>query len=170
MKKSKLATLGIVLVATVFVQQAAKAQAPIAVELLTPISEFSDEVAVQIRNRFWGRGTDVMNMQDASNIVVAKVTIQPKAVFPWHTHPGPVLVTVVQGDLTYVLADDCLPRLYPTGTAVVDEGFGNVHTAYNPNDSGETVLIATFLGVPFGGPLTIPAEGPDPAVCPLPTP
>lgn len=143
---------------------------PLKVELITPISEFTDDVSIQVRNQFWGRGTDVMNLGDASNIVVARVTIQPKAVFPWHTHPGPVLITVVEGDFVYVLADDCFDRLYPTGTAVVDEGFGNVHTAYNPNESGETVVIATFLGVPPGGPLTILADGPDPGICPLPSP
>jgi quercetin dioxygenase-like cupin family protein len=150
--------------------QAAHAQAPLQVELLTPVSEFTDDVAIQVRNKFWGRGTSALNMKDASNIAVARVTIQPKAVFPWHTHPGPVLVNVVEGDFVYVLAEDCLDRLYLTGQAVVDEGFGNVHTAYNPSDTEETVVIATFLGVTPGSPLTIPVEGPDPAVCPLPAP
>jgi hypothetical protein len=42
--------------------------------------------------------------------------------------------------------------------------------AYNPSLSEETVVYATFLGVPDGGPLTILTEGPDPDVCPLPLP
>lgn len=140
------------------------------VEVLAPAAEFTDDVAIQVRNKFWGRGTEVLNMQDASNIVVAKVTIQPKAVFPWHTHPGPVLISVVQGNFVYTLADDCLDRWYLPGTAVIDAGFGNVHTAFNPDDSGETIVIATFLGVPAGDPVTIVVPGPDPAVCPLPAP
>jgi len=170
MRISPIRTLAIVLAASGCMMQAAMAQAPLQVELITPISEFTDDVAIQVRNMFYGRGTDVMNLSDASNIAVAKVTIQPKAVFPWHTHPGPVLITVVEGDFVYVLADDCVDRWYGVGTAAIDEGFGNVHTAYNPNDTEETVVIATFLGVPAGGPLTILADGPDPSFCPLPTP
>jgi quercetin dioxygenase-like cupin family protein len=158
MRISAIRALTVMLAASACTMQAAMAQAPIQVDLITPIAEFTDDVAIQVRNRFYGRGTDVMNLRDASNIVVAKVTIQPKAVFPWHTHPGPVLITVVQGDFVYVLAEDCLDRGYPAGTAVIDAGFGNVHSAYNPSVAEETVVIATFLGVPAGGPLR-PAPG-----------
>lgn len=170
MRISPIRTWAVMLAASACTTQAAMAQDPIQVDLVTPIAEFTDDVAIQVRNRFYGRGTDVMNLRDASNIAVAKVTIQPKAVFPWHTHPGPVLITVVEGDFVYVLADDCVDRWYPLGTAVIDEGFGNVHTAYNPSETEETVVIATFLGVPAGGPLTILDDGPDPGFCPLPTP
>ncbi|HJR70778.1 MAG TPA: cupin domain-containing protein [Gammaproteobacteria bacterium] len=170
MRILRISTRAVVLAASTFAMQAAVAQPPLQVELITPISEFTDKVAIQVRNMFYGRGTDVMNLSDASHIAVAKVTIQPKAVFPWHTHPGPVLITVVEGDFVYVLADDCVNRWYGPGTAVIDEGFGNVHTAYNPSQTEKTVVIATFLGVPAGGPLTILADGPDPGICPLPTP
>ena len=170
MKDPIIRFLAIIPLASMLQTASADVPPPLQVELLTSISEFTDDVSIQVRNKFWGRGTDVMNMADASNIVVAKVTIQPKAVFPWHTHPGPVLITVVEGNLVYTLADDCLDRWYLPGSALVDAGFGNVHTAFNPDESAETVLIATFLGVPAGGPLTIPVAGPDPVVCPLPTP
>jgi hypothetical protein len=40
--------------------------------------------------------------------------------------------------------------------------------AYNPSLTDETVVYATFLGVPDGAPLTILTEGPDPDACPLP--
>jgi len=170
MRISPIRILAVMLAAAPCTTQPAMAQAPIQVELITPIAEFTDDVAIQVRNRFYGRGTDVMNLRDASNIAVAKITIQPKAVFPWHTHPGPVLITVVEGDFVYVLAEDCVDRWYPLGTAVIDAGFGNIHTAYNPSETEETVVIATFLGVPAGGPLTILDDGPDPGFCPLPTP
>jgi quercetin dioxygenase-like cupin family protein len=144
-------------------------QPPLAVELLAAPAEFTDEVAMQVRNKFFGRGTETLNMRDASRIAVAKITIQPKAVFPWHTHPGPVLINVVEGDFVYVLADDCLERWYTRGQAVIDAGFGNVHTAFNPSAAEETVVFATFLGV--DGPLTdTNVEAPDPSFCPLPNP
>jgi quercetin dioxygenase-like cupin family protein len=161
-----------VLAAGAFVHQSAQAQEPppITVEVLGGPAEFTDRVAVQVRNKFFGRGTDTINLQDASNIITARVTFQPGAVFPWHTHPGPVLITVVEGEFIYTLAEDCLDRLYPAGTALIDAGFSNIHSAHNPSASQETVVVATFLGIPPGeGPTTF-VDGPDPDVCPLPTP
>jgi len=131
---------------------------PIAVELLTGRHEFTDDIDAQIRLKPEGRSRHVVNF-DPSKMVVAKITVQPGARFPWHTHPGPVLVAVTQGDLVYVYADDCVERTYsasPVATAFADPG-NNVHYAFNPT-GGETVLIATFLGVPATGALTIPVD------------
>ena len=130
---------------------------PIAVEMLTGRHEFTDDIAVQVRVRPDGRPTEVINMKDASNIAVLRFTVQPGVRFPWHSHPGLVMVTITQGDLVFVYADDCLERRYPQGTAFVDPGFGNVHYAFNPT-GGETVLVATFVGVPATGPLTLPVD------------
>ena len=130
--------------------------APITIELLTGRHEFTDDVAAQFRLKPEGRPRKVVNLEDPSRMAVLKITIQPGARFPWHTHPGPVLVAVTQGDLVYVYGDDCVERTYPTGMALLDPGT-NVHFAFNPT-GGETVLIATFLGVPATGPLTIPVD------------
>ena len=133
-----------------------EAPAPITTELLTGRHEFTDDIAAQIRLKPDGRPLKVVNLHDASSMVVLKITVQPGARFPWHTHPGPVMVAVTQGDLVYVYGDDCVERTYPTGTALVDPGF-NVHFAFNPSGR-ETVLIATFIGVPATGPLTLPVD------------
>jgi quercetin dioxygenase-like cupin family protein len=130
--------------------------APITIELLTGRHEFTDDVAAQFRLKPEGRPRKVVNLEDPSRMAVLKITIQPGARFPWHTHPGPVLVAVTRGDLVYVYGDDCVERTYPTGTALLDPG-SNVHFAFNPA-GGETVLIATFLSVPATGPLTIPVD------------
>lgn len=130
---------------------------PIAVELLTARHEFTDDIAVQVRVRPDGRPTEVVNIKDASNIAVLRFTVQPGVRFPWHSHPGLVMVSVTQGELVFVYADDCIQRRYPVGTAFVDPGFGNVHYAFNPT-GGETVIVATFLGVPATGPLTLPVD------------
>lgn len=159
-----------ILVAVAFIHQPAQAQDPITVELLGGPAEFTDRVAIQVRNQFDGRGTDTINLQDASNMITARVTFQPGAVFGWHTHPGPVLVTVVEGEFVYTLAEDCLDRWYPAGTALIDAGFGNIHSAHNPSASQETVVVATFLGIPAGEAPTVFVDGPDPDICPLPLP
>lgn len=120
---------------------------PILAEPLTLRHAFTDDVDAQIRVKPDGRSTEVINIRDASNIAVVRFTVQPGARFPWHSHPGLVMVSVTQGSLTFVYADDCVERPYPTGTAFVDPGFGNVHYAFNPT-AGETVIVATFLGAP----------------------
>lgn len=128
---------------------------PIEVQMLSGRHEFTDALAATIRLKPKGRSPHVVRF-DPSKMAVAKIIVQPGARFPWHTHPGPVLVAVKRGNLVYVYGDDCVERKYPAGTALADPG-DNVHYAFNPT-GGETVLIATFLGVPTEGPLTIPVE------------
>lgn len=132
---------------------------PIAVEMLTQRAVFTDDVALQIRNKLDGHATHVSNSSEPSRTVVAKITVQPGAQFPWHTHPGPVIVNIAAGELTYVMAHDCIARPYPAGTAFIDPGRGMVHTAVN-RTSEPTVLLATFFEVPETGPLTIPVDAP----------
>lgn len=136
---------------------------PIVAELLTPRDggEFTDEVRLQFRFKLEGDRTKVINSRDPSQTIVARITVQPGAQFLWHTHPGPVVVNVAEGHLTYVQATDCVHRPYPAGTAFIDAGRGNVHTAYAGADGA--VLIATFFEIPDTGPLTIPVEGFDDA-------
>ena len=132
------------------------APVPILAEPLTGRHAFTDNVAVQLRVMPHGRPNAVVNIQDASNTAVVRFTVQPGVRFPWHTHPGSVIVTVTQGELVFVYADDCIRRPYPAGTAFVDPGFGNVHYAFNPT-GGETIIVATFLGAPPApAPLTNP--------------
>jgi quercetin dioxygenase-like cupin family protein len=105
----------------------------------------------------------------STNVAVARFTVQPGAQFPWHTHQGPVLVTVTAGELVYVMATDCTEHSYPAGTAFLDPGRGHVHSAYNPTDA-ETVIVATFTDAPADGPLSITAGVTAPADnCNLPT-
>ncbi len=129
-------------------------------EVLTPLpgGQFTDDVNLKFRFKLDGQGTKVIN-SDPSQMVVARITVNPGAQFPWHTHPGPVLVNVTQGHLTYVQVSDCVPRAYPAGTAFVDPGRGNVHTAY-AGPAGAT-LVAVFFEVSGSGPLTIPVSGHD---------
>jgi quercetin dioxygenase-like cupin family protein len=134
---------------------------PIATEFLTSRAVFTDDVDIKIKvKQHRGRRT-VVKAKDPSRTLVARFTVQPGAQFPWHTHRGPVIVNVTQGELVYVAADDCVERSYPAGTAFVDSGHGHVHTAYNPTGA-PTVFVATFFEAPAApAPLLIPADEPD---------
>ena len=137
-------------------------QPPIATEVLTGRATFTDDVDATFNIKRPREGATVVKAEDPSRTVVARFTVQPGARFPWHTHPGPVVVNIVSGELVYVPADDCSRRRYPAGTAFVDPGHGHVHSAFNPTDK-PMVFVATFFEVPAEGPLSIPA--PAPANC-----
>jgi quercetin dioxygenase-like cupin family protein len=141
--------------------------APVVTEVLTPRAAFTDDASMQLRLKGDGHSTDVIKTADLSHIVTNKVTVQPGGQIPWHTHHGPVFVTIVEGELTYVSSEGCTSHRYGAGTAFVDPGHGHVHTAY---DSGTTptVFLATFFEVPEGtAPVGIAAQGP--AECKIPT-
>lgn len=140
------------------------AQTPITAVPLSGRSVFTDDVGLKLKVSHGGQ-TKVVKTDDPSRTVVVRYTIEPGAVFPWHSHAGPVIVNVAQGTLVYVGADDCEEHEYPAGTAFVDLGHGDEHSAYNPSDSQDTVLVATFFEAPATAPLLIPAE---PADCELP--
>jgi quercetin dioxygenase-like cupin family protein len=134
---------------------------PIAVEEFTRVDAetpvrgaVTDNVTATITVGHEGMEEMVLDLADLSNIAVARFTVQPGAQFPWHSHPGPVIVTVTHGELVYVTADDCSEHSYAAGTAFVDPGRGMIHSAYNPT-AAETVIVATFTEAPADGPLSI---------------
>jgi len=149
---------GVVIAGVVIPSSAEEPPPPIAAEVLAGRAVFTDDVALKVKLSTDG-ATDVVKTKDPSGTVTARFTVQPGAQFPWHTHAGPVFVNVVQGTLVYVDGDTCDHRAYPAGTAFVDLGHGDVHTAFNPGP-GETVIVATFFEVPASGDLVIPTDAP----------
>ena len=134
------------------------------VEVLAGHSPFPDDVAATFRIEYdsGDAGPIESNLSDdASCVVVARVTWGPEGTSGWHTHPGPVIVTVTEGELELVNERDCVTRTYAAAEAFVDPGQGNVHIASNPSDTDEAVAYATFLGVPDGDPATVWVEPPD---------
>ena len=135
---------------------------PIAVEVLSKHAAFPDDVSLQVKRKMSGQGADVLNLKDAGHVVTARLVVQPGAAFPWHTHPGPVIVSVAEGELVYQQASDCVEHIYGAQEAFVDPG-PKVHTAWNPGGE-ETVLVATFYGVPMnpdGSPGAVTIPDPD---------
>jgi quercetin dioxygenase-like cupin family protein len=78
----------------------------------------------------------------------------------WHTHPGPGVVSVVGGALTY--EDSCIRATYGPGTGFVDQGFGHVHHAIAGPEGAD--FYVTLLA-PHGSPSQTIATEP-PGACP----
>jgi len=76
-----------------------------------------------------------------SDLYVNQLTFQPGAQAGWHTHPGPSLVTVIEGTLT-VYHDDCTFETYTVGETFDDLGCGDVHNVRN-----ETAAEAKVVSV-----------------------
>lgn len=147
----------VILVLNVMPSSAQTPPPPIAAEFLTDRAVFTDDVRLKVKLKLDGMKTRVVNVKDPDRTVVARYTVQPGAQFPWHSHRGPVVVTIVSGELTYLAADECKERAYAAGTSFVDPGRGHVHTAFNET-SEVTVFVATFFAAPAEGPLLIPGS------------
>ncbi len=83
-------------------------------------------------------------------------TVVPGGYFGWHSHPGPVFVTITAGTLTKVEADGTAVN-YPAGTGFVESG-GKVHNAGNAGT--EDVKIVAFFLAPKGSPIRIDEPAP----------
>lgn len=144
--------LPLVAVATVVPASAAPATPTISIEPLTPRSTFTDDITLKLQVK-GDHGNSTIRLADPSRTAVVKITVPAGVAFPQHRHPGPVIVNVAQGQLTYV-DDGCSRKVYPAGTAFVDTGT-DVHSAVGTS-TGPTVVYATFLGAPAQGLLTVP--------------
>jgi len=105
-------------------------------------------------------GYDVeLKSHDNTDIAVATIVVTPGGHSGWHYHPGPVLVVVKTGAITFYHGNDptCTGTVHPAGTAFV-EADGNVGIARNEGAVDATV-VATFF-VPAGSATRIDADRP----------
>lgn len=82
---------------------------------------------------------------NGADVFVQHLRLNANQVSAWHTHPGPVIVTVRSGSLTYQTgaSNTCRNRVYSAGQGFVDPGFGHVHRVI-AGPSGVDIY-ATFL-------------------------
>lgn len=80
------------------------------------------------------------------DLVTQEIRIAPGGHTGWHSHPGPVLVTMKTGSLQLIYADDttCKGTVYEAGDSFVDRGDETVHIA-RASPFTETVLWATYF-------------------------
>ncbi|MBX0322581.1 cupin domain-containing protein [Halomicroarcula sp. F13] len=130
------------------------------IEVLAPHAGFTDDVGMALGVSFEQDGDEAAFLPDASTILLARVTLEPGGTTGWHTHPGPVVVTLVEGELDVVFAHTCTTHTYAAGEAFVDPG-GHEEVARNPSDTQQAVAYALFLGVPDGESPTTHVEPQD---------
>ena len=132
-------------------------------EVLAEHAAFADELAASFTLTYaeGEMGTHEITMDDASNVVVVKLMWEPGGTSGWHTHPGPVIWSVVEGELHVENEDDRVVRTYVAGDVGVSRGQGNNHNVTNASDTEPTTTYAMFFGVPDGGDITEWVPVPD---------
>ena len=79
----------------------------------------------------------------------------------WHTHPGPVFITVTQGTVTFYEYDDptCTPTVVSAGQGYVDTGRGHIGRNQTGAPAKDVTVIMAPVGLAFRDEL--PAPGPS---------
>src|SRR5919201_1521772 len=85
-----------------------------------------------------------------TDIVVRRHDYAPHSTTGWHSHPGPVFITVTQGTLTHYEADDptCTPHTLSVGQGFVDDGRGHIVR----NETDQPAQDISVITAPVGGP------------------
>jgi len=93
------------------------------------------------------------------DMVVRKHEYLPHAYTGWHTHPGPVFITVVQGTLTFYERDDpsCTPNIVSAGEGYVDTGHGHIGVNNTDQPALDVSVILAPVGLAFRGELDAPS-------------
>jgi quercetin dioxygenase-like cupin family protein len=125
---------------------------PIASGTLSPVN-------FNIKTGDWMLG---LRTKGDSNVIVTESVINPGGSFGWHSHPGPSLVVVKSGTLSFYRGDDptCTAAIYQAGDVFIDPG-DVVHIGRNEG-SVDLDVITTRL-IPAGA--TARIDEPDPGNC-----
>jgi quercetin dioxygenase-like cupin family protein len=127
-----------------------------------------DQAVAQDRDRS-RRGRTVWEVEveaePALDVATQMITFQPGGQSGWHSHPGPVFISVIEGTMTFYESDDprCEPIVRHAGEGFLDGADEHAHIARNESGAPATNLVTYFA--PPGAPLRI--DAPDPGHCPF---
>jgi quercetin dioxygenase-like cupin family protein len=149
-------TIGVLITLAMAMLLAAASAAP---GLATPAGGFVSTVV--------GRGTDqsvgTLVLKWGTDTVVAKNVVEIGGSSGWHSHPGGAIVVVQEGQITTYrsVGGHCDVTTYTAGQSFLERPSDTLN-AVNTG-SIQTIIYATFPGVPAGGSPRI--DRPDPGTC-----
>jgi quercetin dioxygenase-like cupin family protein len=89
----------------------------------------------------WATKYENLTLPAHSDAMTVVVDFPPGAVFPLHSHGGPVIALVIEGEIT--LTKDGVSQVYKAGQGF-NEPLGQIHEARNKGTVKATV-VATYL-------------------------
>ena len=118
-----------------------------------------EEVNFVVKNGEWV--TQLRTKNDTS-LTVTENRVAAGGSFGWHSHPGPSLVIVKSGTVTFYRGDDptCTGVVHTVGDAYIDPGSA-VHIARNETTEEAVVIVTRFA--PVGVPTRV--DQPSPGNC-----
>jgi hypothetical protein len=107
-----------------------------------------------------------LKTKDSTDFVTQQIVIAGGGHTGWHSHPGPVLVTIKRGAMRLIYANDptCTGTVYEPGDSFVDRGDAVVHIARNESLLNELEFWATYL-VPGDPGAAFRLDEPAPSEC-----
>lgn len=93
------------------------------------------------------------------DIVVRTHDYAPGSSTGWHSHPGPVFITVLEGKVTFYEKDDptCTPKVISKGEGYVDTGRGHIGRNESGAPAKDVTVFFAPVSRPFRGELHAPA-------------
>ena len=112
------------------------------------------------------------SLPDGSEVFIRHVVLPAGGSTGWHTHPGPVVATIVSGSLMLYDGEDtsCTGAPYDAGQGFIDPGFGHNHLARNEGTAPAEFYATYILPPDAGDTLAVPATGPSGCIVQTPTP
>ena len=143
--------------------------------LATTASLFTAETArgplvdrtLDVNWRFGPENRVKLQTQGPVEIAAQRIVIQPGGTLGWHSHPGPTVVTILRGTMSFYHAEDCTMEIeYAQG-----QSFSNmpdeIHMARNEGDV-ELVVYASYFVSAGTPPVALRIDQPSPGPeCPL---
>ena len=102
-----------------------------------------DPVNINVRTGDWGAK---LRTKGQSTVAVVENRVAPGGTFGWHSHPGPSVIVVKSGAMTFYHADDptCSPDVRHAGDALIDEGT-DVHVGRNEGTVDAVVIVTRII-------------------------
>jgi hypothetical protein len=123
-----------------------------------------ERVKVERETETAGREFEVeVKAKPSMDVATQIITFQPGEHSGWHSHPGPVFITVMSGTMTFYDSGDpgCSPVVRTAVQGFLDVG-EHAHIARNETDNPAINVVTYF--VPVGAALRI--DQPQPNNCP----
>ena len=127
--------------------------------LVGPLARFEP---FKLQRRDPGNWAIKIEAKDGMSIATQTITFEPGHVSGWHSHPGPVFISVKQGTMSFY-DHNCNRTMRSAGEGFLDVG-DDAHLAVNETSTTAINVVTYFVPADQ---TALRIDEPAPAVCPI---